>query len=206
MTELRVLVVSLDRLSRAGLASVLDQQPGLTVVGQVSGDEDSFLSADVYDPDVIVWDVSWETASASHNLGLLSENSPAVLALAATVDQAGQARKAGAQTVLGRNSSPETLAAALAALSHGLQVTDPALSGDLGLSPSGPGSVSPLTPRENDVLRLLAEGLPNKGVASRLEVSEHTVKFHVNSIMGKLNAQNRTEAVTLATRLGLLSL
>ena len=206
MTELRVLVVSLDRLSRAGLASVLDQQPGLTVVGQVSGDEDSFLSADVYDPDVIVWDVSWETASASHNLGLLSENSPAVLALAATVDQAGQALKAGAQTVFGRNSSPETLAAALAALSHGLQVTDPALSGDLGLSPSGPGSVSPLTPRENDVLRLLAEGLPNKGVASRLEVSEHTVKFHVNSIMGKLNAQNRTEAVTLATRLGLLPL
>jgi len=129
-----------------------------------------------------------------------------VLALAATVDQAGQARKAGAQTVLDRNSSPEALAAALAALSHGLQVTDPALSGDLGLSPSGPGSVSPLTPRENDVLRLLAEGLPNKGVASRLEVSEHTVKFHVNSIMGKLNAQNRTEAVTLATRLGLLPL
>ncbi len=89
MKELRVLVASLDRLSRAGLAAVLDQQPGLTVVGQVTGDEDSFLPADVYDPDVIVWDVSWETASASHNLGLLSENSPAVLALAATVDQAG---------------------------------------------------------------------------------------------------------------------
>ena len=58
-----------------------------------------------------------------------------------------------------------------------------------------------MTPRENDVLRLLAEGLPNKGVASRLEVSEHTVKFHVNSIMGKLNAQNRTEAVALALNL-----
>ena len=63
-----------------------------------------------------------------------------------------------------------------------------------------------MTPRENDVLWFLAEGLPNKGVASRLEVSEHTVKFHVNSIMGKLNAQNRTEAVTLATRPGLLPL
>ena len=206
MKELRVLVVSLDRLSRAGLATVLDQQPGLTVVGQVSGDEDSFFPADVYDPDVIVWDVSWETASASHNLGLLSENSPAVLALAATVDQAGQARKAGAQTILGRNSSPEALAAALVALSHGLQVLDPALSGESGLLAPGSESVSPLTPRETDVLRLLAEGLPNKGVASRLEVSEHTVKFHVNSIMGKLNAQNRTEAVTLATRLGLLPL
>ncbi len=105
---------------------------------------------------------------------------------------------------MGRNSSPEALAAALVALSHGLQVLDPALSGEPGLLAPGLEAVSPLTPRENDVLRLLAEGLPNKGVASRLEVSEHTVKFHVNSIMGKLNAQNRTEAVTLATRLGLL--
>ena len=70
----------------------------------------------------------------------------------------------------------------------------------------GPGPASLLTPREQDVLLLLAEGLPNKGVASRLGVSEHTVKFHVNSIMGKLNAQSRTEAVTLATRLGLLPL
>ena len=204
MTQRRVLVVSLDRLSRAGLAAELDQQPGLTVVGQVSGEEDSFLPADIYNPDVIVWDVSWETASASRNLGLLPENSPSVLVLAATQGQAGQARSAGAQTILSRDASPEALAAALNALSHGLQVTDPALS--QGPDPTASAASSPLTPRENDVLRLLAEGLPNKGVASRLDVSEHTVKFHVNSIMGKLNAQNRTEAVTLATRLGLLPL
>ena len=204
MTQLRVLVVSLDRLSRAGLAAVLDQQPGLSVVGQVSGDENPFLPLDVYDPDVIVWDVSWETASATDNLKLLPENTPAVRALAATGHQAAQARAAGAQAFLSRDASPEALAAALNALSHGLQVTDPALSG--GSESIAPGPASPLTPREYDVLRLLAEGLPNKGVASRLEVSEHTVKFHVNSIMGKLNAQSRTEAVTLATRLGLLPL
>ena len=64
MTELRVLVVSLDRLSHAGLASVLDQQPGLTVVGQVSGDEESFLPADIYDPDVIVWVIPGARPSA----------------------------------------------------------------------------------------------------------------------------------------------
>ena len=206
MTQLRVLVVSRDLLSRAGLAAVLDQQPGLTVVGQVSGDEDSFLPLDVYDPDVIVWDVSWETASASHNLGLLPENSPSVLALAATGGQAAQARAAGAKAFLSRGASPEALAAALTALSHGLSVTDPSLSGGSGAIDAGPPAASLLTPRENDVLRLLAEGLPNKIVASRLEVSEHTVKFHVNSIMSKLNAQSRTEAVTLATRLGLLPL
>ena len=61
MTELRDVVVSLDRLSRAGLAAVLDQQPGLTVVVQVPGDEDSFPPAEVYHPNVIVWAVSWET-------------------------------------------------------------------------------------------------------------------------------------------------
>ena len=92
------------------------------------------------------------------------------------------------------------------ALSHGLQVTDPALAGVSAAATPEPGSASLLTPKEQDVLKLLAEGLPNNGVVSRLEVSEHTVKFHVNSIMGKLNAQSRTEAVILATRLGLLPL
>ncbi len=206
VTQLRVLVVSLDRLSRAGLAAVLDQQPGLTVMAQVSGDENSLLTLDVYAPDVIVWDVSWDTSSAMDNLRLLPENTPPVLALAATENQAAQARAAGAQAFLSRDASPEALAAAIVALSYGLRVTDPALAGGSAPAAPGPGSASLLTPREQDVLRLLAEGLPNKGVASRLGVSEHTVKFHVNSIMGKLNAQSRTEAVTLATRLGLLPL
>ena len=204
MTQLRVLVVSLDRLSRAGLAAVLDQQPGLTVVGQVSGDENPSLPLDVFSPDVIVWDVSWETASAMDNLRLLPENTPSVLALAANESQAAQAWAAGAKALLSRGTSSEALAAALIALSHGLQVTDPALSGGSDSITSAQASL--LTPRENDVLRLLAEGLPNKGIATRLEVSEHTVKFHVNSIMGKLNAQSRTEAVALATRLGILPL
>ena len=206
MTLLRVLVVCRDRLSRAGLAAVLDQRLGLTVVGQIAGDDNTLLPLDIYVPDVIVWDVSWETSNAVNSLGLLPEDALLVLALAVTSDQAAQARAAGAQALLSRDASPEALAAAAVALSHGLQVTDPALSGVSAAATPAPGSASLFTPREQDVLKLLAEGLPNKGVASRLEVSEHTVKFHVNSIMGKLNAQSRTEAVTLATRLGLLPL
>ena len=206
MTLLRVLVVCRDRLSRAGLAAVLDQRSGLTVVGQIAGDDNSLLPLDIYVPDVIVWDVSWETSNAVNSLGLLPEDAPPVLALAVTSDQAAQARAAGAQALLSRDASPEALAAAAVALSHGLQVTDPALAGVSAAATPEPGSTSLLTPKEQDVLKLLAEGLPNKGVVSRLEVSEHTVKFHVNSIMGKLNAQSRTEAVILATRLGLLPL
>ncbi|PKB71537.1 MAG: hypothetical protein BZY87_04980 [SAR202 cluster bacterium Io17-Chloro-G6] len=204
MTQLRVLVVSLDRLSRAGLAAVLDQQSGLRVVGQISGDETPPLPLDIYAPDLIVWDVSWDTETAIGNLVLLPEDAAPVLVLAATDNQAAQARTAAAQGILSRDSSPESLAAAIMALSHGLKVTDPVVCG--GSAPLTPSPGSLLTPREQEVLRLLAEGLPNKGVASRLEVSEHTVKFHVNSIMGKLNAQSRTEAVTLATRMGFLPL
>jgi DNA-binding NarL/FixJ family response regulator len=63
----------------------------------------------------------------------------------------------------------------------------------------------PLTPREIDVLQLLADGLPNKSIAARLEVSDQTVKFHVASILAKLGATNRTEAVRLALRRGLIS-
>jgi DNA-binding NarL/FixJ family response regulator len=67
-------------------------------------------------------------------------------------------------------------------------------------------SAEVLTPREQEVLQLLAEGLPNKTIADRLYISEHTVKFHVNAILSKLGAQSRTEAVVRATRLGLLLL
>jgi DNA-binding NarL/FixJ family response regulator len=74
---------------------------------------------------------------------------------------------------------------------------------------SHPGAaplLDPLTPREIEVLQRVAEGLPNKVIADRLHISEHTVKFHLNSLMGKLGAQSRTEAVVRATRLGLLLL
>jgi len=66
--------------------------------------------------------------------------------------------------------------------------------------------VEPLTPRETDVLELLAEGLANKGIAARLGISDQTVKFHVAAISGKLGAANRTEAVRVAIRLGLVAL
>ena len=66
--------------------------------------------------------------------------------------------------------------------------------------------LEPLTPRERDVLGLLAEGLPNKAIAKRLRISDHTVKFHLNAVLGKLGATSRTEAVTKAVRAGLLTL
>ena len=81
------------------------------------------------------------------------------------------------------------------------------------LQPPGPSPardpadlVEELTPRETEVLQLLADGLTNKAIAQRLGISDHTVKFHVNAVLGKLGAQSRTEAVVRASRLGLLQL
>ena len=93
------------------------------------------------------------------------------------------------------------MASGLLVLQPGLDTQLPTDVGDETSSPAGG-----LTQREMEVLALVAEGLPNKAIASRLEISEHTVKFHVNSILTKLGAQSRTEAVTRATRMGLLLL
>lgn len=99
---------------------------------------------------------------------------------------------------------------AIEAAAAGLVVIE---SSDIGTLLRAPSSVSgggssaliePLTPRETEVLRLLAAGLGNKEMASRLVISEHTIKFHVASIMGKLGAGSRTEAVTLGIRHGLI--
>jgi DNA-binding NarL/FixJ family response regulator len=90
----------------------------------------------------------------------------------------------------------------------GLASLDPALAAAL-IPPQDQAPTPPaeeLTPRELEVLRLVAQGLPNKAIAQRLEISEHTVKFHVNAILGKLGVQSRTEAVVHATRLGLILL
>jgi two-component system nitrate/nitrite response regulator NarL len=211
LTQLRVLVVSLDQLSRAGLAALLEQQPGIAVAGQITGDDGPdgnglAQALEIYSPDVLVWDVAWQPSSAIENLGLLPEGAPPVLVLAASEAQASQARMAGANGVVSRGAGADVLLAALSAVAQGLLVSDPMISGDAGSPGFAASSPVELTPRELEVLLLLAEGLPNKGVAARLSVSEHTVKFHVNSIMGKLNAQSRTEAVTRATRLGLLPL
>jgi len=104
----------------------------------------------------------------------------------------------GAAGVLPLSASPQELAAAIEAVAAGLLVTHPATR-------SAP-VLEELTPREIEVLRLLADGDGNKTIAYRLGISEHTVKFHVSSILAKLGAGSRTEAVTLGLRRGLILL
>jgi DNA-binding NarL/FixJ family response regulator len=211
---LRVLVIADQLLARAGLAALLADQSGIQVVGQVAADESLADDLDVYRPDALVWDFGWTAKTAQERLSaLIDELEPEpllpVLILvpdASAGDTAALLRSAAAGGLLPRDAPPEQLAAALNAIAQGLLVFDPALA----LLPSGepvPDAPAPqLTPRELEVLHLLAEGLANKAIAQRLGISDHTVKFHVNALMSKLDAQSRTDAVVRATRLGLILL
>ena len=196
-----------DQLARAGLTALLDQQPDCVVVGQVSVYEEVRTGLGVSQPDVVLWELGWDPAVALEHLAGFPEDAPPIVALLSDDSHAADAWAAGARGVVMRDTDAERLTAALRAVGEGFGVLDLTLSAAVMPLRSVPAGDSPdLTPRELEALRLLADGLPNKAIASRLGISEHTVKFHVNSILGKLSAQSRTEAVTIAARLGLILL
>ena len=208
MIDLRILIVADDQLARAGLATMIGDLPASAVVGQIDVQSARSNIQEVYRPDLVLWDLGWEPSLALESLTALPEASPPVVALLPNASYFSESWAAGARGLLLRDAPAQDLRAAITAVAQGLIVIGDELAAALlpnvGQSPAQP--LPELTRRELEVLHLLAEGLPNKVIASRLNISEHTVKFHVNAIMSKLGAQSRTEAVTRATRSGLILL
>ena len=156
-----------------------------------------------------MWDLGWDPAPALDHLADLRDAGLPIVALLLNEGQTAQVWAAGARGILRRDSSASVLGASINAVAEGLVVLDPELAAEVPVSPDlghAPPPAGDLTAREREVLGLVAEGLANKSIAQRLGISEHTVKFHMNAIMGKLGVQSRTEAVTRATRLGLIIL
>ncbi len=201
----RVLVVGDDSLARAGLVALVSTLSDVELVGQAAAEDDAASTLDAFNPDIALWDLGWSPSIAFERLAEYTEAQVSVIALAPHEEHASRARASGARGVLARDVGAASLQAALTAVAQGMLVQDPELTPAVPHSPPG-DAVEALTRRELEVMRLLAEGSPNKAIAYRLDISEHTVKFHVNSIFTKLHAQSRTEAVAIATRLGLILL
>lgn len=202
--DTRVLIVGEDPLARGGLAVLLAGEAGLEVLGQSSPGLELTATVAALQPEAVLWDLGVSPHSVPEGIGSL----PAVVVLAVDEDLAAQALAIGARGALPREAGGARLAAALRAAAQGLVTLDESFAGAL-LRPQRPLPeipVEPLTPREIETLQLLAEGLSNKEIGSRLGISESTAKFHVNAILGKLGAQGRTDAVVRAVRMGLVLL
>lgn len=185
---------------RTGLATLLGAAPGVRVTHTLREAEAPSLTAE--DVDVVVHHVP-PALAAEEALARTPPGVP-VLALVDSPERARELVRAGAQGVLHRDASADRLAAASAAVAAGLAAFDPDALRAL-LAPAGAdGGV--LSGREHQVLELVADGLSNKLIAEQLGVSEHTVKFHVRSLLDKLGADTRADAVARAARRGLLSL
>jgi two-component system nitrate/nitrite response regulator NarL len=203
---IRVMVVAGYPSLRAGLRALLAHERDMLAV-----ESDSALHDQSSAPDVIVADAG---SAVEETLEGLAEAFPRAAFLLVGGDPGvdGPGLKSGPVGYLAPNVEGATLATAVRGLAQGLTVIDPALIVASGVhvhSRTHPAtSVAPgeaLTSRERQVLELVAAGLPNKTIARELGISEHTAKFHVGSLLAKLGAASRTEAVTLATRRGILS-
>jgi two-component system nitrate/nitrite response regulator NarL len=205
MPDLRILILSKDTLSRAALAALLGGAPGIEVVAQLPPGDHPAEQAAVFQPDAILLEMGPETSEARELISALQEVAPVVVLLSGP-DSFAASWEAGARGHLLRDVSPQAVPSALLAAASGNLVLDPGLADQITsrVLPDGSSTLDPLSPREREVLLLLAEGLSNKAIAKQLSISEHTVKFHVNAILRKLGAQSRTEAAVVAARSGLI--
>ena len=210
---MRVLVAADSAVVRAGLESVITQRPSLSVAGSVSTG-DLIEHVRETQPDVVL--LAWRRG-LEESLDSWLESGPAFVLLTEDGDQPSTAVgfRSGLRAILPLRASAREIAVAIEAAAEGLIVLHlDAMHPDAVNSRQATGPAArpaeapnaPLTPREIEVLRLLAEGLANKNIAWKLKISEHTVKFHIASIFTKLNVSSRAEAVAIGVRQGVILL
>ena len=211
---IRVFIVAASPLIRAGLQSMLADSRVDIVASAADLESTSGQLVDV-EPDVVLVEAAPDTHEEFLNTLERTEiaHDYPVMVLSEQIKAAwvSDALRAGVRAVLPRDVAPEQLRAALEAAAAGLVVVHPSelntvLPATVGSSAPVDELLEPLTRRECEVLQMLAAGLANKEIAARLTISDHTVKFHVASILGKLGVSTRTEAVAVGIRRGLVLL
>ena len=215
MTEnIRVLIADDHPLIREGLRGLLAAEPGLELVGEAADGSEAVEKTALLRPDVILLDLLMPVKSGIEAIIEIKENDPKarilVLTSFADDDQVFPALRSGALGYLLKDSSPQDLLRAIRSVYRGESSLHPTIARRLVLQFSQPAVDSspenPLTQREVEVLKLVAQGLSNQNIADELVVSERTVGKHVGNILEKLHLANRTQAALYALREGLTSL
>ena len=205
----RVLIGGSSEVVRAGLESLLATVATFKVVGSFPIGA-ALAQFEELQPEVLLLDLE-SPEDESMSLPIESAISPLVVLTDNTENSwAVEALRSGTRAIMPRDATSEEIVAAIQATAAGLVVLHPDGLHSV-LSPIAPGEQAEpdssdqiLTSREIEVLRMVAEGLGNKEIASRLGISDHTVKFHISSIFAKLGVSSRTEAVTVGIRQGLI--
>ena len=216
MRKTRILLADDHQLMRSGLRLVIEQQPDLTIVGEAADGREAVALAKSVRPDVAVMDISMPNLNgieAAHQI-IQSQPDIAVIVLSMHTDESYvlRALKAGAKGYLLKDSAEADLIAAVRAVAHGKSFFSPAVSKVLlddymrKLKRSGAeDAYDLLTPREREILQLVAEGKSNKEVANLLNLSVYTVETHRSNILAKLNLHTVPDLILYAVRKGIIS-
>lgn len=207
---IRVFLADDHPVVRQGLRAFLESRDGFEVVGEAGDTETAVAEVERLAPDVVLMDLVMPGAGGVAATRQIREVAPStrvlILTSFASDDQVIPAVHAGAAGYVLKDIEPSGLEAAIRVVHRGDALLDPQIAQRVMQEvahPSSGSGLSTLTPRELEVLRLLARGLSNRQLADELVVSEKTVKTHVSSILMKLDVRDRTQAALLAVREGL---
>ena len=214
---IQILVADDHPVVRDGLVAMLSTQVDFQVVGASSTGAETVDLAASLQPDVILLDLEMPEMDGVEALRRIRANRSDAKVIVFTAFDTDErilnAVRAGARGYLLKGAPREDIFRAIRVVNEGGSLLEPVVATKLmqqvveaGKSDRDPGLVEPLTPREEEVLQLLAQGKTNKEIASELVITERTVKFHVSSILRKMDRGNRTEAVRLAVELGLVKI
>jgi DNA-binding NarL/FixJ family response regulator len=215
--SIRVLVADDQDLVRAGLRMILDAEPGIDVVAEATNGREAVEQARLFHPDVVLMDIRMPELDGIAATGLLLEapETTARVLVLTTFDldeYVYEALRAGASGFLLKDSPPERLVEAIAVVARGDALLAPSVTRrvveEFARRPRAElrsqTALEQLTPRETEVLRLVARGLSNAEIAAKLVVGETTVKTHVAHVLTKLRLRDRVQAVVLAYECGLV--
>jgi two-component system, NarL family, response regulator LiaR len=208
--SIHVLIVDDHSVVRRGLRMFLEDDPELAIVGEARDGADAVAQAQALKPDVVLMDLLMPVMDGIAATGIIRRELPdtEVIALTSVLEDASVtgAVSAGAIGYLLKDTRSDELCRAIKAAAAGQVQLSPGAAARLLREVRAPDSPEALTPRETDVLRLLAEGKSNKQIGADLGVGENTVRTHVSSILAKLGVQSRTQAALYAAQIGLATL